>query len=112
MNGIISGKTEKSVVEEIITSLPKEVTQRTLYNGSTIDVSGYSGVRFINDTGGLIVFPQGKYATYPSNIGTTYQSFRYNSFTYYTSGINAGLTIDCDKQTITCISGQITLGLW
>lgn len=112
MDGIVTGKVEKSTVEEIITSLPKEITQEFISVGTIIDISKYSGARFINDTNRLIIFPQGKYAVYIDNIGTTYQIFLYNTFNYYTSGINALVKIDCDKQTITGVQNSVQVALW
>lgn len=112
MDGIVTGKVEKSAVEEITTSLPKEITQEIIYAGTVVDISKYSGARFINDSNRLIIFPQGKYAVYVDNIGTTYTIFQYNTFNYYTSGINALVRIDCDKQTITGVQNTVQVALW
>lgn len=112
MDGIVTGKVEKSTVEEIITSLPKEITQKIISVGTIVDVSKYSGARFVSDTNRLIIFPQGKYAVYVNNIGTTYQIFCYNTFNYYTGGINALVKIDFDKQTITGVQNSVQVALW
>lgn len=112
MEGIVTGKVEKSAVEEITTSLPKEIIQEVIYEGTVVDISKYSGAKFVNDTNRLIIFPQGKYAVYVDNIGTTYAAFKYNTFNYYTSGINALVKIDCDKQTITGIQNSVQVALW
>ena len=112
MDGIVTGKVEKSAVEKITTSLPKEITQEVISVGTIVDISKYSGAKFVNDTNRLIIFPQGKYAVYVDNIGTTYATFRYNTFNYYTSGINALVKIDCDKQTITGIQNSVQVALW
>ena len=112
MDGIVTGKVEKSAVEEFTTSLRKEITQEVIYAGTIVDISKYSGAKFVNDTNRLIIFPQGKYAVYVDNIGTTYTIFQYNTFNYYTSGINALVRIDCDKQTITGVQNAVQVALW
>lgn len=112
MDGIVTGKVEKSTVEEITTSLPKKITQQRIYAGTIVDISKYSGAKFINDTNRLIIFPQGKYAVYVNNIGTIYEAFKYNRFNYDTNGIIASVEIDCDKQTIIGVQNSVQVALW
>lgn len=112
MDGIVTGKVEKSAVEKITTSLPKEITREVIFEGTTVDISKYSGVKIINDTNGLIIFPQAKYAVCVNHIGPTYANFMYNTFNYYTGGIHALVNIDCDKQTITATESSVQVALW
>lgn len=98
MDGIISGKTEKSNVEEIITSLPKTLVSQTLSSG-TFDVSQYSGVQA--DDNKAIFFPQGKYVMYLYENGAI-SNFAYGQVTV--NLINGTVTYDCDNQTMTISS--------